>query len=829
MRSINNNKKYISFWVINGTFLNIFQTVCVRLADVAPANGNTLWSQASSQYLKNLEMQKTKVHMVVKKAEPPTEVVLFEQYPAFDVCINAMLVNDGHAESTGESSTTLKWSKSNETTQQPESFPVKLFQSQTSGAESMNVIQNDNRTYQEVSVLNVDDPDRIYVSINNSTLMQQKMQLFKALQIYYGSQTVSTTIFPVDSHCVVFHKKQKMFVRAIVTNLREEKYEVLLYDLGENLDVPKDTVWELNEKFEQVPSFAVKCHLANITPAGDRKKWSHMAIELLKDVFKTQTRIYVTKDGLIDTERKSMPVIMLYTEFVEGGPLEKSTYNYININKMLVDKGLAFKKNRSDSSEETTATNTNTSDSVLGTPDVKNDLPFVIETIDLSEDWNDIIAADQGKIGFGFCEYETDQDIGDWPAPLPLQAREFDATATYVDHDGGIYLYDSKLEPVIKMLECEMKKIFDTTAPEPAETVWKVGDLCTVRYFANANWYRGKILKLLPNALHIRMVDYGNDEECKLEDVRKKIICTDIPLLVNKVYLYGLPQRTSDWSTLHLDFLHALVVDKNVYVQIQTKSAAKKQLAFVYIGGKNVNDMLLEKVALDQKEDSPSPMDDDDDDVILENEMVISLNSSLESMQVSTYSYVPLPDDKEVVNVVVVNVVHFNEIIFECMDTVHNDNDFKEMSSDVDQNAELQPIVEVCYEGLACVARFDDDGKWYRAEIANIDNMKANGTVCVRFVDFGNFAHVPVENIRMPKPKWFELPLEQYVAKLHNIELSDESALHEVVAHFESYYNTLQRAKIISKEPLAVELYELSEDRLLYQVLLDKNLIHLVS
>lgn len=41
--------------------------------------------------------------MIVKKASDQCEVVLFEEYPAFDICINATLVDDGHAESTGDS------------------------------------------------------------------------------------------------------------------------------------------------------------------------------------------------------------------------------------------------------------------------------------------------------------------------------------------------------------------------------------------------------------------------------------------------------------------------------------------------------------------------------------------------------------------------------------------------------------------------------------------------------------------------------------------------------------------------------------------------------
>lgn len=40
--------------------------------------------------------------MVIKTVADPLEVVLFEQYPTVDICINATLVKEGHAESTGD-------------------------------------------------------------------------------------------------------------------------------------------------------------------------------------------------------------------------------------------------------------------------------------------------------------------------------------------------------------------------------------------------------------------------------------------------------------------------------------------------------------------------------------------------------------------------------------------------------------------------------------------------------------------------------------------------------------------------------------------------------
>lgn len=676
-------------------------------------------------------------------------------------------------------------------------------------------IENNGRIYKEVTILNVDSPDLIYVSFNDPKLTAQYLDLQKTLQALSMSEQKPNcdTKLCIDSKCIIYDKNKKQLLRAIVIKSNDEDYEMFLYDIAEKTTVPKNQVWLMTDKVLSYPNFAIMCHLANLKPSGDSNKWSLTATEYLKDLLTREKRIMVTKQGAIATKRKSFPINMVYLEYIEGGPLEKSTYKYIDINLLLVNKGLAFKMINKDSDEEI-SNNKDTDTSITEADEFAN-----TSTYNSSIDWNDLMGESENEV-------TKPKSITNWPKPFPFKKRNFEAIATYVDHDGGIYLYDAKLQPVIQKMESEMKMIFQNTPSEPLNTSWNIGDLCTVRYFANNNWYRGKVIRINSNdTLQILMTDYGNDEECKYEDIRKKIVYQDFPTFSTKVHLYGIDRKISDWITSDLDLLHTTVVDKTVFVQIKANFNCYNQSAYIFVDDQNVTELLVEKPNVNNSPDVMVISDDDESkDVVLENDVeMIPLSTSLESMKLITYTYVSLPTT-DTINVTVINVINFNELIVHIVNGSRDDRQFDEMSKVMNKLGYSMAYLENVHVGQVCIALFNDDMQWYRAEIVNLND---DGRATVRFVDFGNFDSVPMRNLRYINPEWLAIPVEQYVAKLTNIELACEDFKEEVFAFFETFYNTIKTAKILSREPFSIEIYEHKTKNLSYQMLLDKKLIRL--
>lgn len=714
-------------------------------------------------------------------------------------------------------STTVKRSKIIKTNETPETVTMSILNTTNDQEPIVKTIENDDRLYKEVTVLDVESPDLFYVSFNDKPLTTQYNRLQKDLQAFYTShsQPNCDTELSKDVKCIVYHKHKKCLFRACIIEANSEDYHVWLYDIAESIVVPNNEVWSMHKEIAHYPNFSYACHLAGIKPSGGTNKWSLISIEYFKDIIATQDRIFVTKKGLIDVERKSIPVIMLYLEYIDGGPLEKSKYNYVEINTLLVNKGLAFKTICKEESKM----------------DISNDelIPFMSTsntiTNHLNIDWNDLVTNDEQR-----REVDVEDSIEEWPKSFEFKTMNFDAIATYVDHDGGIFLYDIKLQPVLDNMESEMKLIFQNTPSELPDTKWNVGDLCTVRYFVNTNWYRGKVIRINnKNSLQVLMVDFGNDEECKYVDIRKKIVYTKIPTFSSKVYLHGLDKK-SKWITSDLDLLHSIIVDKQVHVQIKKNYNGKNQTAYIFMNGENVNNILLNQNGMINSSQEIIEIDDDTDtstDVILENEVdMLPLSSCLNSMKIlSNYIYVALPET-DTFNITIINVIKYNELIVEILNCKINNEQFQMMSKEINEIGQTMAHLDNVRIGQVCIALYDEDKKWYRAEIVQLNDD--NRTITVRFVDFGNYDGVPINNIRYIKSKWLEVPVEQYVAKLSNIELVEQSYVNEVFNYFETLYYKNKRAKVLSREPFCIDMYEPEDvDVLSYKSLLDRNLIRL--
>lgn len=76
----------------------------------------------------------------------------------------------------------------------------------------------------------------------------------------------------------------------------------------------------------------------------------------------------------------------------------------------------------------------------------------------------------------------------------PLKKTTFTGVVTYVDMDSTIYVQNLKLDPAFKEMVTLMKAFFDSLQPDPPDTVYNNGELCTALYHENKCWYRGKVV-----------------------------------------------------------------------------------------------------------------------------------------------------------------------------------------------------------------------------------------------------------------------------------------------------------------------------------------------
>lgn len=428
-------------------------------------------------------------------------------------------------------------------------------------------------------------------------------------------------------------------------------------------------------------------------------------------------------------------------------------------------------------------------------------------------------------------EPEIENESGsDWLPVRPFRTTNFYAYATFVDDNANIYVHDASFAPVLHAMEQKMKEYFDKTQSEPVGTIWAVGQLCTVKYFVTKNWYRGKVTEVADEVIKVLMIDYGNEEDCKHEDLRFEVMYLNLPAFANCVKLFNVfPKVGSKWFTSDLDELHKQVVEHKVNVTLKGNLKRKVVPAILELGDINVNEYMLQHSpnltsCREKKNVNPTS----ENDVIIEEETFMEYGSLPITVDQRSFKKTPLSLSLigQKVKVIVISIVSYNRIVFELVNAENMTQYhklFKTISKDIEVKASNQPILYNINVGDACVCQYSQDGLWYRGEVTSCENIDECG-VAIWFVDFGNFELVPRTAVRAIRPEWLELPIMHYRAEIDNIKMGDESLTNVIIEHLAQFCNTVKECEFVSMNPLKVRLYE-NDDNLLYQSLIDNNLL----
>lgn len=94
-------QNYISNYITRCFIKRCFQAVLVKLAHIAPYGQKSVWSRVSSDFLQLFFKNRDVLKMMVHDTEREIEVALFDCSKNVDVCINALMVENNYADSTG--------------------------------------------------------------------------------------------------------------------------------------------------------------------------------------------------------------------------------------------------------------------------------------------------------------------------------------------------------------------------------------------------------------------------------------------------------------------------------------------------------------------------------------------------------------------------------------------------------------------------------------------------------------------------------------------------------------------------------------------------------
>ncbi|KFQ27803.1 RING finger protein 17, partial [Merops nubicus] len=187
------------------------------------------------------------------------------------------------------------------------------------------------------------------------------------------------------------------------------------------------------------------------------------------------------------------------------------------------------------------------------------------------------------------------------------------------------------------------------------------------------------------------------------------------------------------------------------------------------------------------------------------------LPSQLENNTIFHYSPPKIPQEKEEVFVIVCHINSPNDFYLQLRDSL----DSLALSKKIlevykHEHGNLEVVCPV--EGQACIAK-QEDGNWYRAKIIG---LPSDQEVMVRYVDFGNIAHLPLKDICRVKKEFLSFPEKAIGCRLAYIEpfKGGNEWKREAKERFEEMTEDklllCSVVEILNNNILSVELFDLS-------------------
>ncbi|XP_045496317.1 RING finger protein 17 [Colias croceus] len=864
------------------TTLRALATEC-HLAGVTPTNKQ--WNTASVALLKKFEGRVLDLHVEDQRNRNSLGVTLYDKTDEDNImCVNELMIKHKFAVTFG----VFMFNKNfhNETQVNTQKSPIKEKRQPEENIKAIlkRTTPTDPKKQQsikgleakdkgplrlEVKVLNYQSPSLLYVSL----VQQQKAynELFEKIQKYYTKKNEkSTQNWNVGDKCCTICIQSKTWRRAVILEIADDNAKVFYSDFACVETVPLQSLRELTQEFMSVGGGAIMCHLYGVMPAVG-EEWPSLTKEYLKELLDAYQRIFITKTG--NFMGKSMPVELWVYHTIQGGALEPNISEWRCLNKKIIEQGLGIP----DKSEELLLVDEST-DQRDDTLSFLNDTGSVKDFLQL-----DPITSKSPNKSFSsganspIQDEEEDQSneekpdasntvfISDWLPPEPLQNKEFTAMPTYIDIDGVVYLHDVTQQDTLDLIRKALDVRFKNPDPKAKYTKWTVGEPCIALFYLDNRFYRGKVLEVNneTSSCLIHYVDYGNEELCSFENLRKSVALYQIPIQAHKCILDRIKPVDKKWNRQTLDYIHKSIVEKQCFVKITGEPIGGLIPIDLKFDKLWINDHLVEfemaeytdgskavvrkfvpniqqqercEKVINESDSGPDYIIEADDNKSMESIRSMPLedfaqkdwNQLMEEEENDspTGEFVAFPMNTEtefVCNITFVKDVNKLElsIVFDEAKTSLYDKMFKELQEDcVEMNA-LNGI----FENKPCVAIFPEDGLWYRAIILRYSEIK--GLIKVKYVDYGNEDVVSLADVREITEKYLELPPATISAQIYgivvnpDINVKDVGKVYQVLFVESGPFQT--RIVDYENDVPCVELRN-NEDQLVYEGLFEKKI-----
>ncbi|XP_031592967.1 tudor domain-containing 6-like [Oreochromis aureus] len=332
--------------------------------------------------------------------------------------------------------------------------------------------------------------------------------------------------------------------------------------------------------------------------------------------------------------------------------------------------------------------------------------------------------------------------------------------------------YNTEDLNMISKLAQETGQIQDAVFPE----VLVPGSPCLALFSSDNQWYRAQVIQKTDNTLNVLFIDYGNESEVSIKDVRSiPQHLLEIPPQAFLCFLDGFKSEGS-WDDDVYDDFYNLLVDKPLKLTVINKEKYSEMAVPQYAVNIECDKIFINSLA--QKNGKSLSGENSEN----QTDQAKSFSQSIQTENNTTHFDVAKGNDNPCMykepqlsqndaETVYASCIG-DPFYFWCQ--YANTEGLHEVSQLVQEAGEAQKdmmLHETPRPGSPCLAVYSSDNQWYRAQVIE----KADSTLHVLFIDYGNESEIDIRNIRSLSQPLLEKAPQAFLCCLNGFKESEGS------------------------------------------------------
>ncbi|KFQ83884.1 Tudor domain-containing protein 6, partial [Phoenicopterus ruber ruber] len=324
-----------------------------------------------------------------------------------------------------------------------------------------------------------------------------------------------------------------------------------------------------------------------------------------------------------------------------------------------------------------------------------------------------------------------------------------------------------------------------TQAKNPCGQLFQAGDLISAVYSEDSLWYRAVVKeKTSDNLISIQYIDYGNTSVINVDQAhRLPEELSSIPAISIHCFLGGLKcKKNTDWAEKAVLYFTKRTSEVLLTCEFVEKVEDKWEVILSDHQGIITVDLADEDLASRERSCSTEILDRENSDMVTACEPLPPQEQNETSSVSDCKSFIwKIPEAGQTVKIYV-TVVNGPEYFWSrCADT--EDMNYIEEKIEEAENLGLSSLnnCRSCIKsGDICLAKYSQDGKFYRAKVGSIKG----DNVLVRHVDYGSEESVSLEMVRQIPCELLKVPNQAFACCLSGFNSSEGSWLSEAKEKF---------------------------------------------